>query len=97
LKPFTFSAHSLAAGGQQGKNTTRVVAESAAATGWLRSVDHVHVLLLLLLLLLLQVMEDVTEGYVVTGLSSRAAKNATELRSDFNSGRANRDTQVHQC
>jgi hypothetical protein len=51
-------------------------------------------LLLLLLLLLLQVMEDVTEGYVVTGLSSRAAKNATELRSDFNSGRANRDTQV---
>jgi 4-aminobutyrate aminotransferase-like enzyme len=43
---------------------------------------------------LLQVMEDVTEGYVVTGLSSRAAKNATELRSDFNSGLANRDTQV---
>jgi hypothetical protein len=50
----------------------------------------------LLLLPLFQVMEDVTEGYVVTGLSSRAAKNATELRSDFNSGRANRDTQVRQ-
>ncbi|WIA40562.1 hypothetical protein OEZ86_013904 [Tetradesmus obliquus] len=42
----------------------------------------------------LPVMEDVNEGYVVTGLSSRAAKNATELRSDFNSGRANRDTQL---
>lgn len=45
-------------------------------------------------LCLLQVTEDVAEGHVVTGLSTRAAKNATELRSDFNSGRANRDTQV---
>jgi hypothetical protein len=78
----------------------RPVVDSGAAAGWLL---HIAMLLPLplplpppppLLLLLLQVMEDVTEGYVVTGLSSRAAKNASELRSDFNSGRANRDTQV---
>lgn len=41
-----------------------------------------------------QVVEDVTEGPVVTGLSTRVAKNAEELRGLYNSGRANRDTQV---
>jgi len=42
----------------------------------------------------LQVVEDVTEGHVVTGLSTRIARNAEELRGLYNSGRANRDTQV---
>jgi hypothetical protein len=42
----------------------------------------------------MQVVEDVTEGSVVTGLSTRVAKNAEELRGMYNSGRANRDTQV---
>jgi hypothetical protein len=41
-----------------------------------------------------QVVEDVSEGPVVTGLSTRVAKNAEELRSLYNSGRANRDSQV---
>lgn len=45
----------------------------------------------------LQVMEDVTEGPVVTGLSTHVAKNAEELRGWYNSGRANRDTQVRGC
>jgi hypothetical protein len=44
----------------------------------------------------LQVMEDVTEGPVVTGLSTHVAKNAEELRGWYNSGRANRDTQVRR-
>lgn len=44
-------------------------------------------------------MEDVSEGPVVTGLSCRVARSAEELRAAYNSGRANRDTQVihHDC
>lgn len=45
----------------------------------------------------MQIVEDVTEGPVVTGLSTRMAKNAEELRGLYNSGRANRDTQVRHC
>lgn len=41
-----------------------------------------------------QVVEDVTEGSVVTGLSTRVAKSAEELRGMYNSGRASTDTQV---
>lgn len=41
-----------------------------------------------------QVMEDVSEGPVVTGVSSRVARSAEELRAAFNSGRANRDSNV---
>ena len=44
----------------------------------------------------MQVVEDVTEGPVVTGLSTHVAKNAEELRGWYNSGRANRDTQVRR-
>ncbi|GIL90778.1 hypothetical protein Vretifemale_18507, partial [Volvox reticuliferus] len=39
----------------------------------------------------LQVYEDVTEGYQVSGLSHRVAKTAAELRTAFNSGRCMRD------
>ncbi len=42
----------------------------------------------------MQVVEDVAEGYNVSGLGTRAARNATELRAGFNYGRSNRDTQV---
>jgi hypothetical protein len=42
----------------------------------------------------MQVMEDVTEGPVVMGLSCRASRNADELRAAFGAGRANRDMQV---
>eukprot|EP00878_Enallax_costatus_P017127 GHUV01017982.1.p1 GENE.GHUV01017982.1~~GHUV01017982.1.p1 ORF type:complete len:104 (-),score=21.15 GHUV01017982.1:527-838(-) len=42
----------------------------------------------------LPVLEDVTEGYLVTGLSTKASKNSEEFRTAFNTGRANRDTQV---
>jgi hypothetical protein len=39
-------------------------------------------------------VEDVDEGSVVAGLKTRAARSAEELRSVFNQGRANRDTQA---
>eukprot|EP00878_Enallax_costatus_P035224 GHUV01039231.1.p1 GENE.GHUV01039231.1~~GHUV01039231.1.p1 ORF type:complete len:419 (+),score=96.69 GHUV01039231.1:574-1830(+) len=42
----------------------------------------------------LPVLEDVTEGYLVTGLSTKASKNSEEFRTAFNTGRANRDTQM---
>lgn len=42
----------------------------------------------------LQVVEDVNEGYVVTGINTRASKNATELKAAFNYGRSNRDMQM---
>jgi hypothetical protein len=44
-----------------------------------------------------QVVEDVDEGHIITGLSTRAAKNSMELRLAFNLGRGNRDTQVPHC
>eukprot|EP00877_Chromochloris_zofingiensis_P013932 jgi/Chrzof1/8793/Cz03g24220.t1 len=42
----------------------------------------------------LPVVEDVNEGYVVTGINTRASKNATELKAAFNYGRSNRDMQM---
>ena len=42
----------------------------------------------------LQVVEDVNEGHIITGLSTKAAKNSIELRMAFNNGRGNRDAQV---
>eukprot|EP00198_Chlamydomonas_reinhardtii_P008600 XP_001697937.1 predicted protein [Chlamydomonas reinhardtii] len=40
----------------------------------------------------LQIYEDVTEGYQVSGLAYRIAKTSTEMRTAFNNGRMQRDT-----
>lgn len=41
----------------------------------------------------LPIVESIDEGYIVTGLTSVAAKNSSEMRTAFNQARSNRDTR----